>query len=79
MEIPSDDVLLRRIEIFLEHLERAYDDTAAEGRRTAQKNKYALKVLHQRIWEKFTTSLSDWLREDAMIWSTSRFFVTHAI
>jgi hypothetical protein len=57
--IPSDDALLRRIEIFLEHLERTYDDTAAEGRRTAQKNKYALKVLHQRIWEKFTTSLSE--------------------
>jgi hypothetical protein len=55
--VPRDDALLHRIGLFIGHLERADGNIGTEERGRAQRDSYALKVLHQRIWEKFTTSL----------------------
>lgn len=54
--ILRDDLLLRRIEKFLERLERIYGDSA-EGKPT-DANKYRLQEYHERIWKKFEIPLS---------------------
>jgi hypothetical protein len=57
--IPSDDTLLRRIEIFLKRLDRTYDNISAQVRRTTQSDKDVLHSFHDRIWERFGTQLSE--------------------